>query len=329
MNKNIKIADSMLDLIGEIPLVRLNKIARTNDAEILVKPEFLNPSGSIKDRIAKLMIEEAEEQGILKKGMTIVEGTTGNTGTALAFVSAVKGYRFVAYTPTMVANKSRMAIMLSYGAETEAVDIEIYNKRMGVAGNEDSSVHGGHVELLPRQICLDLERSQDDIWWARQFSSPQNYGAHRDWTAREIIEQTDGKIDAFVASVGTGGTILGIAQALKAHNKNILIVGVEPAGKSMMGAPDEYPIIRGISDGIIPQIFESKLVDQVISIQDKDAIDMAHLLAEKEGIFCGISSGANVLASQIIAEELGKDKRVVTVLPDSRDRYLEVEKYTT
>ena len=133
MNHPIKIANSMLDLIGEIPLVRLNRVTQKNGAEILVKPEFLNPSGSIKDRIAKLMIEDAEKNGMLKEGMTIVEGTTGNTGTALAFVAAVKGYRFVAYTPTMVANKSRMSIMLAYGAETEAVNIESYNKRMGVA----------------------------------------------------------------------------------------------------------------------------------------------------------------------------------------------------
>ena len=329
MNKNAKIVDSMLDLIGDIPLVRLNRIGKGAGAEILVKPEFLNPSGSIKDRIAKMMIEEAENRGDLKEGMTIVEGTTGNTGTALAFVSAVKGYRFVAYTPTMVANKSRMSIMLAYGCDTEAIDIEAYNKKMGVASDDDSSVHGGHVELLPRQMCLDLERENDDIWWARQFSSPQNSGAHHDWTAKEIIEQTDGKIDAFVASVGTGGTILGVARALKERFPDIQIVGVEPAGKAMMGAPEDYPLIEGISDGIIPEIFESKLVDRVISITDADAIDMAHQMAQKEGIFCGISSGANVLASTMVAKEIGEGKRIVTVLPDNRDRYLEVEKYTT
>ena len=329
MKKSVKIADSMLDLIGEIPLVRLNRVGKDAGAEILVKPEFLNPSGSIKDRIAKMMIEEAENQGILKEGMTIVEGTTGNTGTALAFVSAVKGYRFVAYTPTMVANKSRMSIMLAYGSETEAVDIESYNKKMNVSGGDDASVHGGHVELLPRQICLDLENENNDIWWARQFSNPQNVAAHREWTAKEIIEQTDGKLDAFVASVGTGGTILGVAQALKKHNPKIQIVGVEPAGKAMMGAPEEYPLIPGISDGIIPDIFNSKLVDRVISITDQEAIEMAHQLAEKEGIFCGISSGANVLASIMVAKELGRGQRIVTILPDNRDRYLEVEKYTT
>ncbi len=132
-----------------------------------------------------------------------------------------------------------------------------------------------------------------------------------------------------MASVGTGGTILGVARALKAHNPDIMIVGIEPAGKAMMGAPDEYPLIPGISDGIIPQIFNSKIVDRVISIHDRDAIDMAHQLTQKEGFFCGISSGANVLASTMIAKELGQGKRIVTVLPDSRDRYLEVEKYTT
>lgn len=329
MDKNAKIVDSMLDLVGEIPLVRLNRIGDDEGAEILVKPEYLNPSGSIKDRIAKMMIEEAEKRGDLKEGMTIVEATTGNTGTALAFVSAVKGYHFVAYTPTKVANKSRMGIMLAYGCETEAIDIEAYNKKMNLKGGDDSGVHGGHVELLPRQMCFDLEKENDNIWWARQFSSAENVSAHREGTAREILEKTDGKLDAFVVSVGTGGTILGAAQALKAHNPDILIVGVEPAGSPMMGNEEEFPMIPGISDGIIPDIFESKLVDRVISISDKEAIDMAHQMAEKEGIFCGISSGANVLASKRIAAELGKGKRVVTVLSDSRDRYLEVEKYTT
>jgi cysteine synthase A len=322
----------MLDLIGNIPLVRLNRLAVENGAEILVKPEFLNPSGSIKDRIAKWMVEEAERQGKLRPGSTIIEATTGNTGTALAFLAAVKGYQMRAYSPTMVANRSRMAIMLAYGCDMEAVDITSYEaKRQGGSngGSADTSVHGGHVELLPRQVCLDLERENDDLWWARQFSNPMNVAAHREWTAKEILEQTDGQLDAFVASVGTGGTILGVAQALKQHNPNILIVGVEPAGKAMMGDPDDYPIIPGISDGIIPQIFASKLVDRVISVADQEAIDMAHQMAQKEGIFCGMSSGANVLASRKIAEELGKGKRVVTVLPDSRDRYLEVEKYTT
>jgi cysteine synthase A len=322
----------MLDLVGNIPLVRLNRVGVGSGAEILVKPEFLNPSGSIKDRIAKLMIEDAERQGKLAPGSTIIEATTGNTGTALAFTAAVKGYKMRAYSPAMVANRSRMSIMQAYGCEVEPVDIAEYEaERQGKQGpvGADTSVHGGHVELLPRQVCLELEREHPDYWWARQFSNPYNVAAHREWTAREILEQTDGQLDAFVASVGTGGTILGAAQALKAHNPKILIVAVEPAGKAMMGAPEDYPIIPGISDGIIPQIFASGLVDRVFSITDQEAIDMAHRLAQQEGIFCGMSSGANVLASLKVAQELGAGKRVVTVLPDSRDRYLEVEKYTT
>ncbi|MDD5367850.1 MAG: cysteine synthase family protein [Anaerolineaceae bacterium] len=332
MNSSQKIVQSMMDLIGDIPLVRLNRIGKTLGSDILVKPEFLNPSGSIKDRIAKLMVEDAEERGLLHEGSTIIEATTGNTGTALSFVAAVKGYKMKAYSPAMVANRSRMAIMQAYGCEVESVNIDSYEaSRSSDSKNSpaDTSVHGGHVELLPRQVCLDLEKGNPNLWWARQFSNPCNVSAHRDGTAREILEKTDGQLDAFVASVGTGGTILGVAQALKLHNPNILIVGVEPSGKAMMGNPEDYPLIPGISDGIIPQIFESHLIDRVISITDQEAIDMAHQLAQLEGIFCGMSSGANVLASVRVAQDLGPGKRIVTVLPDSRDRYLEVEKYTT
>ncbi len=329
MKLDIKIADSMLDLIGNIPLVRLNRVGKDTGAEILVKPEFLNPSGSIKDRIAKMMIEDAERQGLLRKGSTVIEATTGNTGTALAFVSAVKGYKMIAFAPSSVANPSRAAIMLAYGCEMESVDTEAYESKKKAHSASDTSVHGGRIELLPRQLCLEKEQECEDIWWARQFSHEWNVGAHRTWTAVEILEQTGGNLDAFVASVGTGGTLLGVAQALKAHNPDILIVGVEPAGAPMLGAKDRYPIIPAISDGIIPEIWMSGLVDRVIAITDQEAIDMAHELAEREGMFCGMSSGANALVAVRIGQELGPGKRIVTVLPDSRDRYLAVEKYTT
>jgi cysteine synthase A len=325
MKRDLKIANSMLDLIGDIPLVRLNRVGADTGAELLVKPEFLNPSGSIKDRIAKRMLENAEADGRLQAATRIIEATTGNTGTALAFVAAVKGHPFTAYAPTRVANRSRMAIMQAYGAQLETVDAEAYAAQR----KTDTSVHGGRIELTGRQVCLDLEREQPGVWWARQFSNPDNTGAHRDWTAKEILEQTDGRLDAFVASVGTGGTLLGVAEALKAHNPGILIVGVEPAGSPMLGAPEDYPIIPGISDGIIPQIWDSKLVDRVFTVTDEEAIAQAHALAEQEGIFCGMSSGANVVACLRLAREVGPGKRIVTVLPDSRDRYLEVEKYTT
>jgi cysteine synthase A len=329
MKRDQGIVDSMLDLIGEIPLVRLNRIGKETGCEILVKPEFLNPSGSIKDRIAKLMIEDAEEKGLLHDGSTIIEATTGNTGTALAFVAAIKGYKMRAYSPAMVANRSRMSIMLAYGCDVVAVNIEADEANNSADSPSDTSVHGGHVELLPRRICLELEKKDPNLWWARQFSNPCNVTAHRDGTAREIIDKTNGELDAFVASVGTGGTILGVAQALKQHNPSILIVGVEPSGKAMMGDPEDFPLIPGISDGIIPQIFDSHLVDYTLSITDQEAIDMAHQLAQREGIFCGMSSGANVLASIKVAQNLNPGKRIVTILPDSRDRYLEVEKYTT
>jgi cysteine synthase len=321
----VKIADSMLDLIGNIPLVRLQRIGADTGSEILVKPEYLNPSGSIKDRIAKRMVEAAEAEGLLHRESTIIEATTGNTGTALAFVAAIKGYRMVAYSPQQVTNRSRSAIMLAYGSQMETVEAEA----LGVDGRSDSSVHGGRIELLPRQMCLELESGSEQLWWARQFSNPQNAQSHRDWTAQEILDSTDGVLDAFVASVGTGGTLLGVAQALKALNPEIWIVGVEPAGSPILGAPDDFPIVPGISDGIIPEILESGLVDQLISLSDEQAIQMAHKLAKREGIFCGMSSGANVEACLQVARELGPGKRIVTVLPDSRDRYLEVEKYTT
>jgi cysteine synthase A len=322
-----KIADSMLDLIGEIPLVRLNRVGKETGCELLVKPEFLNPSGSIKDRIAKLMVEEAERNGQLQPGGTIVEATTGNTGTSLSFVSAVKGYRMIAYSPLKVANPVREKIMLAYGSRMEKVDTDTL---MEERAEQDSSVHGGRAEIFPRELCRELEFKDQDIWWARQFSSPANVSAHREWTAKEILDQTNGHLDVFVASVGTGGTLLGVAQALKAELPEVLIIGVEPAASPMLGAPkEEYPIIEGITDGIIIDLFESDLVDGVITITDKDAIEMAHNLATAEGIFCGISSGANVLAAIQTAKEIGPRKRVVTVLPDSRDRYLLEEKYTT
>lgn len=323
----MKIADSMLDLVGNIPLVRLNRLGKESGAEILVKPEFLNPSGSIKDRIAKYMIEAAEKAGDLRPGYTIVEGSTGNTGTALAFAAAVKGYKLIVFAPQKVANPSRAAILLAYGSQINKVDTDTYKSSREEV---DAAVHGGRIEILPRQLCLEMEEKNDDVWWARQFSSPANVAAHREWTAREILEQTDGRLDAFVASVGTGGTLLGVAQALKAHNPKIVIVGVEPAGSPLLaGKLEDYPMIKGVTDGIIPDIFKSGLVDRVYSVADAEAIDTAHRLAQEEGIFCGMSSGANVLICLRLAQELGPAKRIVTVLPDSRDRYLTVEKYTT
>ena len=331
MRGTSKIAASMLDLIGDIPLVRLNRVGKETGSEFLAKPEYLNPSGSIKDRIAKRMIEDAERKGLLKEGGVIIDATTGNTGTALAFVAAVKGYKMIAFAPGQVTDRTKVGILTAYGAELRMVDIESYQAEARSKGKDsgEASVHGGFVELLPRQICLEMERERHDTWWARQFSNPSNTAAHREWTAREILEQTDGKLDAFVTSIGTGGTLLGIAQALKAHDPRIAVVSVEPASWPVLGVMDEYPIIPGISDGILVEIVKSGLVDRVMAITNEEAVGMAHLLAEKEGMFCGMSSGANMVAALRFAEELGPGKRIVVILPDSRDRYLFSETYTT
>ncbi len=217
--------------------------------------------------------------------------------------------------------------MRAYGCEIQKIDTDAYEAQRR---DKDSSIHGAVIEIRPRQLCLQMESENEDVWWARQFSNPNNVRAHREWTAQEILEQTDGHLDAFVASVGTGGTLLGVAQALKAHDPSILIAAVEPASSPRLaGRKEDYPMIEGITDGIIPEIFDSGLVGEVFTVTNEEAIEMAHRLAEEEGIFCGISSGANVLVCTWLAEQLGPGKRLVTVLPDSRDRYLEVEQYTT
>lgn len=320
----MKIVNSILDVIGNTPLLRLNKIPGFGEAEILAKLEYLNPSGSIKDRIAKYMIESAEGQGALGPGYKIVEASTGNTGTALAFVSAVKGYQMIVFCPSVTSSEERVRIMKSYGAQINVIDLE-QEKDL-----PDLSVHGGVIEIIPRQKCRNLENTSSDVWWARQFSNPDNVRAHRETTAVEILEQTEGHLDAFVASVGTGGTLMGVAQALREYDPTIRIVGVEPASSPLLAVDREkIPVIEGITDGLILEILDSGLVDEVITVEDETAIQMAHQLSEREGLFCGMSSGANVHAARQVAKKLGAGKRVVTVLPDNRDRYLFREKYTT
>lgn len=306
----LKIADSMLDLIGEIPLVRLHRIGAETGAEILVKPEFLNPSGSMKDRVALRMIEAAEAAGELKPGMRIVESSTGNTGAALAFVAAVKGYDFTAFVPADVADAGRMKIMQAFGAHFTPF-----------------AVDGAFGDLAGRKQCLDLTERESGIWWSRQFANPQNVAAHQATTAQEILDKTDGRLDAFVASVGSGGALLGVGQVLKAHDPNIRIIAVEPA--SWPALSDAPTVVPGLSGGILTALRNSGIVDEVISLDDAAAIQMAHRLAQEEGMFCGISSGANVVAAVLAAERLGAGKRIVTCLCDSRDRYFFNESYVT
>jgi len=319
-----KMESSVLNLIGNTPMVRLDRIASGLDSEILCKLEYLNPSGSTKDRIALRMIESAERQGLLRPGYTIVEASSGNTGIALSFVAAVKGYKMIVFMPDTVASAERTAMMEAYGAQIRFVDLEDEGRSL------DAGVHGALSEIVPRMKCRELEASRPDVWWARQFSNPDNVGAHRETTGREILRQTNGTVDAIVASIGTGGTLMGVAQALREAIPQFETIAVEPAEDPVLGrGRDGLPIIEGITDGIALEILDDELADKVILVSDHDAIATAHLLAEKEGLFCGVSSGANVFAAMKLADRLDAGKTIVAIMPDSRDRYLSTERYIT
>jgi cysteine synthase A len=315
---------SILDLIGNTPLVRLNRVTDGLDCQILAKLEYLNPSGSIKDRMALFMIENAEKRGDLKRGYTIVEASTGNTGIALSFVAAVKGYPMTVYMPKAVASEERMRMMRSYGAKIELVGTEDLDSSL------DPSIHGGVIEIVPRQKCLEVESSTPDVWWARQFSNPDNVAAHRETTGREILRQTAGKLDAFVASIGTGGTLLGVSQAIKPTYPRVKMIAAEPAGAPWIGRGKEaIPYIEGITDGLLFDILDGDVADEILWVTDEDAVKMARRLAAEEGLFCGMSGGANVFAALQVAQRMGKGKTIVAILTDNRDRYLTTERYIT
>ena len=327
----MKIYDSILQAIGNTPMVRLNHIARDVSANILVKCEFLNPSGSLKDRIALRMIEEAEKAGKLGEGGVVTESSTGNTAIALSFVCAAKGYKASMHMPKGWASKDRLQILGAYGAEVIEVGVgeEIEKELAG------KSVHGGVVEVIPRKKALEMEQNNPNVWWARQALNPDNVNAHRDTTGKEIIEQTDGKVDVFIAAVGTGGTLLGVSEALKAVNPLVKIYGVEPESSSLfkMGPEirkymEKYGV-PGVGGLIVEEIERRGLVDDVFLVNDEDAIGMAHRLCGEEGLFCGMSSGANVHIALEIARKLGGSENIVTILPDNRYRYFAVEHFTT
>jgi len=309
---------SLLDLIGNTPIKKLNVIGRENDVNIWVKLENLNPSGSIKDRIALQIIEDAERRGDIKKGYTIIESSSGNTAIALSFVGGLKGYRRVIFLPEVVA-KEKIRMIERYGAECKLVKVgeEFY----------DSAIHGSHIEIPGRMMCLKMEEKEPETWWARQFSNPSNYKAHMK-LGEEIIAQMENNIDAFATSVGTGGTIFGIAQILKNNDNNVKIIAVEPAEASHVSLTN-FKIIPGLTGGILKNILDSKLVDEIVSVTDNEAIKMSRRLMKEEGLFVGVSSGANVLTALNVAKSIGKNSNVVTVLPDRGDRYVTSEHYIT
>jgi len=329
----------ILSAIGNTPLVKLDRITKGTNITIYVKAEFVNPSGSIKDRVAFQMLTEGEQAGKLKPGYTVVEATTGNMGIALSFLTAVKGYKMVVYAPEGDVYNERIGIMKSYGAEAVRMDVSATAEAfhgLPQAIRKERSVHGGYVELLPRLKCKELEETRPDIFWPRQYQTIANVRAHRDGTGREIIQQLKGvRPNAFVASIGTGGTILGAGQALKAEYPELKVVSLEPASNSILKLGKDLVLVEGATDGIIKDIIdqgirkEGSVIDEMLDITNDDAVEMAARLASEEGLFCGMSSGANVLGALKVGERLGSGSVIVTVLPDNRDRYLKDQYYIT
>jgi cysteine synthase A len=304
-----RIADSLTDLIGDTPLLRLQRLAQGSVADLVVKVESFNPGGSIKDRIGYNMILKAEEKGLLKPGSVIIEPTSGNTGIALAFVAAVRGYRLILTMPDTMSVERRN-LLKAYGAE-----LVLTPGALGMNGAV--------------QKANELAREIAGSYIPQQFENPANPEIHRLTTAEEIWRDTDGKVDIVVGGVGTGGTITGIAQVLKARKPGIKIVAVEPAASPLLsgGKPGPHKI-QGIGANFIPAVLDLSLVDEIIKVSNEDAFDTGRRLAREEGLLVGISSGAAVFAALDLAHRReNKGKLIVAILPDSGERYLSTTSY--
>jgi cysteine synthase A len=296
---------SILDFVGNTPLIQLKSsegVFSTFKSRLFTKVEYVNPSGSIKDRIAKYMIEQAEKRGELKTGDTIVEATSGNTGIAFCMAGAAKGYKVVIVMCESMTRERRQ-FMHAYGGEVLLTPADEGLKGAVNKAQEIAEQLGG--------------------WMPNQFDNQDNVEAHRLIMAKEIIEQVpDGWVDAFVAGVGTGGTLMGVAKALKEINPNVKIVAAQPTGsQELTGGEMGEHRIDGIGDGFIPSIVDLSLIDEVVNVEDDEAVSWSRMLAREKGLFAGISSGANVFAAVQVARKLNRGQNVVTVLPDSADRY--------
>lgn len=297
--------NSILETIGRTPLVRLNRVVPEGSAEVFCKLEAFNPMSSVKDRVAWAMIDNAERSGKLRPGMSVVEPTSGNTGIGLAMVCAVKGYRLILTMPESMSLE-RQRLLRAMGAE-----IVLTPRAEGMAG----------AIRCAQELC----GKETNSFMPMQFENPSNPDIHERTTAQEIL-QDQPVVDAFVAGVGTGGTIMGVGRVLKRSRSSCLIVAVEPKGSPVLsgGGPGTHGI-QGIGAGFIPKVLDRSILDRIIQVSDDEAKEMARRLAKEEGILAGISSGAAVHAAVLVAKELGPGKTVVTLLPDSGERYLSTD----
>ncbi|MGN7472155.1 cysteine synthase A [Brevibacillus sp. SAFN-007a] len=306
----MRVANSITELIGFTPLVKLNRVVTEDSADIYLKLEFFNPGSSVKDRIALAMIEAAEADGSLKPGYTIIEPTSGNTGIGLAMVAAAKGYRAILVMPETMSIERRN-LLRAYGAELVLTP--------GAEGM------GGAIRKAE-----ELAKEDNTYFIPQQFKNKANPAVHRDTTARELLEQAKeiGGVDAFVSGIGTGGTITGVGQVLREHYPNVHIVAVEPAASPVLsgGKPGPHKI-QGIGAGFVPEILDTQIYDEIIKVENEEAFETARRVARQEGILGGISSGAAVHAALQVAAKLGKGKKVIAVIPSNGERYLSTPLY--
>ena len=303
-----KASGNVLELIGNTPLVRLNGVPGGESVEIYGKLESYNPGGSVKDRIGLSMVLDAEKRGAINEGATIVEPTAGNTGTALAIVAKARGYNAILTMPENVSSE-KSDLLKAFGAEL-------------VLTPEADGMAGAIWE------AEEIARRTPNSFMPNQFVNPANPAIHRQTTGREILAQTQEHVDAFVAGVGTGGTITGVAQALKTRLPNVRVVAVEPAASPVLSGGKPGPTrIDGLGAGFVPEVMDMSLVDEVITVSEEDAYAMMGFLGEEEGLLVGMSSGANVVAASRVASRMEPGSRVVTILADTGDRYFSLARY--